>query len=262
MSTPASQPRVGFTSELGLSLAAPSEALGADELVGTARVVPELCAPEAGVLRPSVLLAWADIVTGWLANRYTLPQICLTVDLDVRVARPIPVGADVRVRGRILKSGRTIQFCEAIYLLEGSEEPVAIALATFVSSPRPDDDIGELDTDLSRTPRIVVTPPEPVAVMLGTRVVGEGVVEVDRHQRIINWADTIQGGAVCAVAEEAVLALDPGHVPSALSVRFTGTVRVGPMRATAERLGPWVHIEVRDVGNGGRLAAVAFARAD
>jgi acyl-coenzyme A thioesterase PaaI-like protein len=178
----------------------------------------------------------------------------------VRVARPIPVGAEVSAHGRILKSGRTIQFCEATYRLDGGEEPVAAALATFVSSPRPDDDLGELDTDPSRMTRIVVTPPEPVAAMLGTRVVGPGVVEADRHQRIINWADTIQGGAVCAVAEEAVLALDPGHVPSALSVRFTGTVRVGPMRATAERLGPWVRVEVRDVGNDSRLAAVAFAR--
>src|SRR6187399_1659506 len=109
MSTPPPHERIGFTSELGLSIAALApevrgDPMGVDELVGTARVVPEVCVPEAGVVRPSVLLAWADIVTGWLANRYTLPQICLTVDLDVRVARPIPVGAEASAHGRILKS--------------------------------------------------------------------------------------------------------------------------------------------------------------
>lgn len=249
------QDRIGFTSELGLSIATAGE-----EIVGTARVVPELCVPEAGVVRPSVLLTWADIVTGSLANQYTLPRICLTVDLDIRVARPIPVGVELRARGRILKSGRTIQFGETTYLVEGSDEPAAIALSTFIGSPRSDDDLGERNTDVTRTNRIAVEPPAPVSEMLGARVVDEGIVEVDRHQRILNWADTVQGGAVTAIAEEAVLALDPTMVPTALSVRFTGTVRVGPMRATAQRLGPWVRVEVVDVGNDGRLVAVALAR--
>jgi acyl-coenzyme A thioesterase PaaI-like protein len=250
---------IGFTSELGLSV---ERGADPDTLAGHAVVVPEVCVPDAGVVRPSVLLTWADILTGSLANQFTLPRICLTVDLDVRIARPLPVGASLNAVGRILKAGRTVVFGEAAFTLDGDDAPAAIALATFVASPRPDDDVADRSTDptrLSHT-RAAVGPPEPIAELLGTRVLGDGVVEVERSERILNWAETVQGGAVAAVAEEAVLALEGAIAPDALQVRFTAAVRVGPMRATARRLGPWTRIEVVDRGNDDRLAAVALAR--
>jgi acyl-coenzyme A thioesterase PaaI-like protein len=251
---------IGFTSELGLSVEPGPEP---DTLAGHALVVPEVCVPDAGVIRPSVLLTWADILTGSLANQFTLPRICLTVDLDVRIARPIPVDATLIAVGRILKAGRTVVFGEADFTVEGDDAPAAIALSTFVASPRPQDDISDRDTDVTRLSRARASaggPPAPIAELLGTQVLGDGRVEVDRHPRILNWAETVQGGAVAAVAEEAVLALDGAIPPDALQVRFTGSVRTGPMRATARRLGPWTRVEVIDAGNDGRLAAVALAR--
>jgi acyl-coenzyme A thioesterase PaaI-like protein len=242
----------GFASELGMTVRADG-----DGLVGTATARRELCVPEAGVLRPSVMLTWADILTGSLANEHTLPQVCMSVDLTVRIAEAIPADTEVRGVGRLLKVGRTITFGEVVFTVGSSEEPAAVALSTFVASPRPQDlSVSVLDGN----ERTWAPPSEPVSAILGTRVIAPGVVEVPRHPRVLNWADTVQGGAVAACAEEAVLALEGAPVPSELEVRFTGAVRNGPMRATARRLGPWIRIAVVDAGADDRLAAIATAR--
>jgi acyl-coenzyme A thioesterase PaaI-like protein len=256
-SAPDSRDRVGFTSELGCSVRADG-----DTLVGTGTIVPELCVPEAGVARPSVLLAWADILTGSLANEFTLPRVCMTVDLSVRIVQPVFAGSALIAVGRVLKTGRTLTFGETTFSIAGDSRIVAESLGTFVASPRPQD-LGESGTALkASTERRVQPPPAPVAEMLGSRIVAPGVVEADRHDRILNWAQTVQGGAVASLAEEAVLALDDAPVPNELEVRYLSAIRIGPMRATARRIGSWVRVEVVDAGNDNRLAAVAVARGD
>lgn len=254
------RPQVGFTSELGLHVSLGDDP---DTLAGRAEITPELCIPEAGVLRPSVLLTWADILTGSLANERTLPKICMTVDLGVRVAGPIAAGTEITAVGRILKSGRTVSFTETTFSAAGApgrDEIVAISLGTFVASPRPQDTATSAFAAVTTRERATRCPPAAVAEMLGSRVVAPGVVEVPRSPRILNWADTVQGGAVAAAAEEAVLALDGPSVPVELEVRYLGAVRAGPMRATARRFGEWMRVEVHDVGNDDRMVAVATAR--
>jgi acyl-coenzyme A thioesterase PaaI-like protein len=252
--TAPSERRVGFTSELGLAVTG-----GPDALFGEASILPELCVGE-GVLRPSVLLTWADILIGSLANEHTLPRICMTVDLGVRVVEPIPFGVTLCSHGRLLKAGRTLTFGETTFTIAGADEPVAVALGTFVASPRPQDvSVSFVHGENPIPGREVVGPPEPVSKMLGSRVVAPGVVEVPRHDRVLNWADTVQGGAIAACAEEAVLALDDIVTPTELEIRYLGAVREGPMRATATRLGPWVRVEVIDIGNGDRPVAIAAA---
>ena len=249
------RPQIGFTSELGLDVRIGPEP---DTLLGRARIAPELCIPEAGVVRPSMLLTWADVLTGSLANERTLPKICMTVDLGVRVVAPIASGADVMAVGRILKSGRTLTFTETTFSID--DEVVARSLGTFVASPRPQDTAVSAFAAVTSREHATRRPSASVTEMLGSSVLAPGVVEVARTPRILNWADTVQGGAVAAAAEEAVLSLDGVSVPIELEVRYLGAVREGPMRATAERFGPWMRAEVRDLGNNGRLAAVATAR--
>ena len=106
----------------------------------------------------------------------------------------------------------------------------------------------------------MTTPGQPLADLLGATVVAPGVVEAERHQRILNWADTVQGGAVALLAEEAVLSLTDAAVPNELQVRYLRAVRVGPMRATAERFGAWTRVVVTDVGLDDRLVALAVTR--
>ncbi len=250
---------MGFTSELGCSVAADG-----DTLVGTGTITTALCIPGAGVARPSVLLAWADILTGSLANEYTQPRVCMTVDLSVRIVRPVPAGSGLVAVGRVLKTGQTLTFGETTFSIAGDDDVVAESLGTFVASPRPQD-LGRSGTALEASARRPMHPPQavtPVSEMLRSRIVAPGVVEADRHDRILNWAQTVQGGAVAALAEEAVLALDDSPVPSELEVRYLAAVRVGPMRATARRIGSWVRVEVLDSGNSDRLVSVAVARGD
>jgi acyl-coenzyme A thioesterase PaaI-like protein len=252
------EPTVGFTSELGLHVTNDG-----DTLRGRALAAPEVCVPEAGVIRPSVLLTWGDILMGSLANEHTTPRVCMTVDLSVRVIAPIPAGQECISVGRLLKVGRTLTFAETTFSFHGSDEPAAVALGTFVASPRPEDvSVSVVRGEGSLSRRSVPAVPSPVSAMLQTHVVAPGVVEVPRHPRLLNWADTVQGGAVAACAEEAVLSLGDGIVPTELEVRFLATVRTGPMRATASRFGPWVRVDVVDTGADDRLCGVAAARGD
>lgn len=248
---------IGFTSELGLQVD-----IEGDTLVGRGQVVPELCVPEAGIVRPSVLLSWADILIGSLANERTMPRVCMTVDLDVRVARPLPVGTSVFSVGRILKSGRSLTVGEADFFIDGDDVPAAHVIGGFMASPRPDDVgdsfVGRVAGGLQRK---MTTPRQPLADLLAPRVVAPGVVEAERQQRILNWADTVQGGAVALLAEEAVLSLDDPAVPNELQVRYLRAVRVGPMRAVAARFGAWIRVVVTDVGKDDRLVALAVTRA-
>jgi acyl-coenzyme A thioesterase PaaI-like protein len=256
MSTAAREYDGGFTAELGLTV----EVEG-DALVGRAEVVPELCVPEAGVLRPSVLLSWADTLAGSLATERTLPRVCMTVDLNVRVTHALPIGTEVTAVGRVLKTGRTLTFAEATFNVSGDDAPAALVLGTFVASPRPEDVADSFVSRVTTERRRSNKPPsQAITELLGGRVVAPGVVEADRHPRILNWVQTVQGGAVALLAEEAALSLVGAPVPTELEVRYLRTVRVGPMRATAQAMGAFTRVDVVDVGNDDRLAAVAIAR--
>ena len=110
-----------------------------DEHHGRMHAYAELCVPEAGVLRPSMMITWADVLCGSLANVYALPRITMTVDLDVRVVRPVPAGSDVHGIGRVRKSGARLAFTECAFTLADTGELVAFSAGSFMASPREQD---------------------------------------------------------------------------------------------------------------------------
>ena len=186
----------------------------------------------------------------------------MTVDLSVRVIAPIPAGQECVSVGRLLKVGRTLTFAETTFFVGDTDEPAAVALATFVASPRPEDvSVSVVRGAGSLAERAPIPVPAPCRRCSGRVSSPPGVVEVPCHERILNWADTVQGGAVSACAEEAVLAGD-GVVPTELEVRFLAAVRTARCGATARRMGPWVRVDVVDVGAGDRLCGVAAARGE
>ncbi len=253
-----SEREIGFTTELGLNM----EVAG-DTMVGHVEVVSQLCVPEVGVLRPSVLLSWADSLMGSLATEQTLPKVCMTVDLSVRVVHPIPAGVSVRGTGRILKTGRVLTFAEATFTIDGRAEPAAFVLGTFVASPRPGDVADSFVTQVTlggKARRRFPVTRVPITEILAARAIAPGVMEADRKPRLLNWVDTIQGGVVALLAEEAALSLPGALVPTELEVRYLRTVRVGPMRATAHGVGGYTRVDVVDAGNDDRPAAIAVLR--
>lgn len=248
--------RTSFIAELGYRLG--------DELsIAHATVVPELCVPETDVVLTSVLLTWADILAGPLATQSTMPRVCMTNDLTVRLLARPPVGG-VDLRAAVLKSGRTTTFTESWLCAAGADDPFAVAHGTFVASPRPQDVI-DLEMLLGSRGSRPLTAPLPER--LGVRVVAPGIAEIDRRDELLNPADTLQGGVVALVAEMAALSIaDGGAVARELDVRYLKATRVGPALATARVLrddgpaGNVVEVRVVDAGNDSRLSAVAVVR--
>ncbi|HET7652933.1 MAG TPA: hypothetical protein VFK42_07835 [Acidimicrobiales bacterium] len=231
---------------------------GGDLSVAKGIVVPELCVPETDVVLTSVLLTWADILAGPLATQSTLPRVCMTNDLTVRLLGRPPAG-DVDMRAAVLKSGRTTTFTETWLCPAGDDAPFAVAHGTFVASPRPQDVI---DLETLAGNRGTRTLESPLPDRLGVRVVEPGVAEVARRDDLLNPADTLQGGVVALLAEIATLSLAGGAVIAReLDVRYLRATRVGPARATARAIGPdLVDVRVVDAGADDRLSAVAVVR--
>jgi acyl-coenzyme A thioesterase PaaI-like protein len=231
---------------------------GADLAVAKGIVVPELCVPETDVVLTSVLLTWADILAGPLATQSTLPRVCMTNDLTVRLLGRPPAG-EVDLRAAVLKSGRTTTFTETWLCAAGADAPFAVAHGTFVASPRPQDVI---DLETLAGNRGTRTLESPLPERLGVRLVEPGVAEVHRRDDLLNPADTLQGGVVALLAEIAALSIaGGGAIAHELDVRYLKATRVGPARATARVVARDL-VEVRVVATGAddRLSAVAVVR--
>jgi acyl-coenzyme A thioesterase PaaI-like protein len=240
-----------FIAELGLS-----QQFTPDRVVGTFEGVPELCSPGAPTVRAAVLLTIADMAAGSISSAATAPRICLTLDLSVRVLRPA-VGS-IELESQVLKSGRNTTVAETLFRSGG--ELVALSWATFVASPRPSDVLEMPPLTFRRYgPNRLQA---PLAEQVGCRIVAPGVAEVDRVPYVMNPAGTVQGGIVALLAELATESL-PGvdAAVTELDVRYLSATRVGPARATAEKIGErTARVELHDPGNGNRLTAVVLTR--
>jgi acyl-coenzyme A thioesterase PaaI-like protein len=241
-----------------------------DEFEGSMEVVPEICSPGTDHVRVGTLVTLADCTAGPLAAKATMPSLSMTLDLTyVALARP---PADVvHARAAIRKSGRSTVFTETV-LTDARGARFAVCFGTFVSSPRPQDVLLQDPTQARNRPTARPSIEEPLVDRMGIRLVDAGVAELDRHPKVLNPGQTLQGGAVALLAEVAAAsaateAAGAPMVVSELDVRYLAGYRVGPGRATAVPLAvggdgasTTVRVEVRDVGHGGRLGTLVMAR--
>lgn len=255
--TPDPRARVSFIAEMGFHCRFED-----DRIVGRSDApAPALLVPGSDVVRPSVLLTLADVLIGSLANEAVLPRITMTADLNARALRPLAADRPFTGEAHVLKSGRTTTFGEATFRSVGDAEPAVLSHGTFIASPRPQDNGFSL-RESGPLSRPTGTMTVPFARRVGCRRVAAGVAEIARREDLLNPADTLQGGLVALVAEEAACSLHEHAVPTALDVRYLSAIRVGPARATAADLGSVTRVEVRDAGADARLAAVAVVRFD
>lgn len=84
---------------------------------------------------------------------------------------------------------------------------------------------------------------------------------LSRSEDGLNSANTVNGGLIALAAEEAALSLSPGSTLCSLGIRYLQPVRTGPVVATANQDHGLGLVELRDSGNGDRLAAIATTRA-
>lgn len=239
--------------DLGFGVTGTSE-----EMRGSAHVVPEMWVPGTETLRLSVLAAWADIVSGYIAVGLFDPGVPVTLDLDVHLHRP-PVGIDeVLMIARVQKSGRSVSVLSV--RVEGDGKAIGFAHATFMASPNPrlrmPTVVSEEGLIRSHPPRLDV----PFAERAGCERIGRGSASIPMRPDGLNAAGTLNGGLLALVVEEAALSGDAGHTLASLSMRYVQPVRIGPAVAHADVQAGLASVVVRDQGRDDRLAVIASTR--
>jgi acyl-coenzyme A thioesterase PaaI-like protein len=215
-----------------------------------------------------VLLTFADSVTGVLAGIATAPRVSVTVDFRVRVLRQPPLGP-YESETRILRTGRTLTVGETVFVTPGESTPFAIAVGTFVASPRPADVRPEaFGTGARRRERRMLSVPFSERVAL--EMLEPGVGEVVLREDLTNSTGTIQGGVLGILGEMAaqtVVSHETGRtfVVDDLEIRYLRAARVGPARSGPELLHvdgdrATVAVEIRDTGMDDRHVAHVIAQ--
>jgi acyl-coenzyme A thioesterase PaaI-like protein len=236
-----------IVAELGLEMANDP-----DSVAGSATVIPEVCVPGAAALRTSVLATWTDVLAGAVAARSIEPRIPLTLDLEVQLYRPTPVGSRLLGEASLVRAGRTIVVTQTRFRDAATGELHADALASFVTAPGP----GEV-TGSSPMTHLVAPLAVPLAERCGSRIVEPGTAEVPHRPDGLNPGGAIQGGLVALAAEKAAASLHPEPVLLAsLNIRFLRPFMVGPAHAVATGVGGLSVVHVSDAGTG-KLGAIA-----
>src|SRR5579863_844539 len=180
----------------------------AEEMRGSGHVVPEMWVPGTEALRLSILAAWADIASGYIAVGLFDPGVPVTLDLDVHLYRPA-VGLDeVHMVARVQKSGRSVSVLSIDIF--GDDQEIGFAHATFMASPNP---ALRMPTVVSDEGLIHVHPPRlevPYAVRAGCERVTSGLASIPLRDDGLNASGTLNGGLLALAVEEAVLSAQGG----------------------------------------------------
>lgn len=228
------------------------------ELHGWAPVVPEMHAPGTAHLRTSILATWADTLSGLLAADRVAPRVPVTLDLDLHLYRPAPADGVVHGIGRVVKSGRSV-FVAGVDFADDHGEPIGFGACSFV--PAPDTTLRmpertSVDLVLAGDRRLTV----PFAERAGCERRSPGTAALVSSDESLNASNTVNGGLLALVAEEAMLSLAPGSTLSSLSLRYLQPIRVGPVSAEAELHDALGRMFVRDAAADHRLCVLGTGR--
>jgi acyl-coenzyme A thioesterase PaaI-like protein len=232
-----------------------------DEFHGTAAVVPEMWVPGTRTLRASILAVWADVAAGHHAMDLLQPRVPVTLELDVHVYAPDHECSEVQAVARSVKAGRSVVVAEVAFADERGE-PLAVATASFMAAPDPaltllPEHLEAVMKEPAEPPRLTV----PFAERARCERQGPGVAIVHHADDALNASNTLNGGLLALAVEEAALSCTPGTTLASLAMRYLRPVRTGPAIARADVHHGLGRVEVRDAGDGDRLAVAATTRA-
>jgi acyl-coenzyme A thioesterase PaaI-like protein len=239
--------------ELGMAIS-----VAGDALHGRVEVTPEMFVPGTSYLRTSILAAFTDLLAGLLAGRVIGPRVPVTLDLAIDLYRPAAGLRHVEGVGQPVKAGRTVFVAGVDFVADG--EPLAAATASFM--PVPDESLRLPDSALllERTQDETKRLEQPFADRAGCVRQEPGVALLVRSEEGLNSANTVNGGLIALVIEEAALSAAPGTALTSLAMRYLRPARVGPLVATATRVGAVARVDVRDSGDDDRLTVRATTR--
>jgi acyl-coenzyme A thioesterase PaaI-like protein len=225
---------------------------------GSGLITPEMHVPGTGHLRLSILALWADILGGYLAVRSVGPRVPVTLDLDLHLPRPAPAAGAITGTARAEKIGRSV-FVARVDFTADDGSAVGFAGLSFMAAPDKRLTIA-LPTDGGQPLADAPTLSAPFAERVGCERIGPGITRLFRSDEVLNASNTINGGLLALMAEEAALSLSPGATLSSLGLRYLQPARVGPAVAEASVSDGLGRVEVRDAGNENRLCVVATSR--
>jgi acyl-coenzyme A thioesterase PaaI-like protein len=228
-----------------------------DEMHGEAPVLRELLVPDSANLRVAMLACWADHLIGLLAVRVMTPRVPVTLDLDVNLYRPSPGSGRVQGRARLVKTGRTV-LSAVVEFADDAGEVFAEGSGSFMAAGDPSVRLPPVVSFEMppRAPSLTV----PIAQRIGCEHRGPGCVALPRREEGLNASNTINGGLLAIVIEEALLSIADGRTLSSLGLRYLRPARLGPAIASARVREGLGMVEVHDAGSEGRLAMLASAR--
>ncbi|ABW13706.1 thioesterase superfamily protein [Parafrankia sp. EAN1pec] len=232
-----------------------------DELHGSAAVVPEMFVPGTTSIRTSILATWADIVAGYMVLDFLQPRVPVTLDLDIHVHEPLRELERVDAAGRLVKKGQSVAVIE-IELTGADGRGIAAGVASFMAAPDP---AMLMDPEMLRRRELPVQRGRlrvPFAERARCEIREPGVAVLAHGHDGLNASRSLNGGLIALAAEEAALSLAAGPTNlSVLALRYLRPVRTGPAVATATvGSGGLGKVEVRDSGDGDRLAVYAVTR--
>lgn len=225
---------------------------------GIAEIVPEMHAPGTRAVRTSILATWVDVVAGHLALETIVPQVPVTLSLDVHVVDPRRAVRAIQADATVVKQGRTLLVVR-VDVIDEQRRPVALGSATMMASPVPgltfDPVAAHKDAPHNPNVRLDVPFTDHVRCVRET----PGSASLPLAPNAVNASHTLQGGLIGLAAEEAALSLfDDGEAAvSSMVLRYLRPVRVGPAVGTAVRVGSFCDVTVRDRGDGDRVALTA-----
>lgn len=255
MSTSTSPDGTGHVlGDLGLSI----EAAG-DELHGRAAIVPTMWAPGTTRLRASIVATWADTLLGLLAVRALAPRVPVTLELDVHLFDDPGDDGVLHLAGHVAKAGRAV-IVSSMEISAGDGRRVGFGHSMFMAAPDPRLSIPTGSWALDNFSSRRGTLDEPFAARVGCERTAPGTAVLPLSPPVLNHSQTLNGGLVSLVVEEAALSADPAGRPlESLHLRYLRPVRTGPAVARAEVRGTTGEVEVRDAATDA-LAIIATTR--
>ncbi len=234
-----------------------------DALHGTADVTPQMHLPGTSRLRTSIIAAFTDLLAGLLAGRVMGPRVPVTLDLAVDLFRPAEDVRRIVGVGRPVKAGRNVFVAGVDFSSvadNGDGQPLGTASATFM--PVPDESLRLPDSALllDRTRDETMRLDQPFADRAGCIRQEPGVAVLVRSDDGLNSSNTINGGLIALVVEEAAVSTASATSLASLSMRYLRPARVGPLTARATADGRVARVDVRDSGSDDRLVVTAVTR--
>lgn len=233
--------------------------LAGEELHGSVAIVPEMYVPGTECLRTSILATWTDMIAGLLVGHAIAPRVPVTLDLAIDLYRE-PIGCEhVNGAGRVLKAGRSVAVV-GVDFTTGKGERLATSTVSFMRAPDTTLTLRPLEESLADPSLGSGRLTMPLARRLRCERREPGVAELPRSDAILNASNTVNGGLIAVVVEEAALSHTPGATLLSLAMRYLRPARVGPLVATAAVHDRIARVDVRDAGDDDRLAVVATTR--